>query len=291
MCICEKGHWTDECRSFPDMKFRKGLLKGKCFICLRTGHTIKDCKIEKPCFHYGQVKNRHCSLCPKKFGKEIWQLSFSTLLSYGQKVIKQTANVKVSNNENRIPTIKTRILMETGSQRTYVTKELKQLQLNPLARESYAVFTFGSSKPKQISNPLVTLDLQLNKGRNLHIKASVVLKISRESLRSRLDKTTIKKLEGYKLADESSKIGVLIGNDHFREILMSGKVKLGLILSGRTNTKQKKNYATTVFTRTTSRIQNQINNNLAMETAFSSDPPIENFWCLETMGITDNLKE
>ena len=72
---------------------------------------------------------------------------------------------------------------------------------------------------------------------------------------------------------------------------MSGKVKLGLTLSGRTNTKQEKNYATTVFARTTTRIQNQINNNLAMETAFSSDPPIENFWCLETMGITDNLKE
>ena len=47
----------------------------------------------------------------------------------------------------------------------------------------------------------------------------------------------------------------------------------------------------TVFTRTTGRIQNQINNNLTMETALSSDPPIEDFWGLETIGITDNPKQ
>ena len=69
--FCEKGHWTDECRSFPDIESRKGQLKGKCFICQRTGHTIKYCNFEEPCFHCGQVKNHHCSLCPKKFVKEI----------------------------------------------------------------------------------------------------------------------------------------------------------------------------------------------------------------------------
>ena len=82
--------------SFPDMESRKGQLIGKCFICLRTGHTIKDCKIEKQCLHCGQVKNHHRSLCPNKFGKEICTQRFSTLLSYGEKVIMQ--NVEVSNN-------------------------------------------------------------------------------------------------------------------------------------------------------------------------------------------------
>ena len=69
---------------------------------------------------------------------------------------------------------------------------------------------------------------------------------------------------------------------------MSGKVeidkslsplesKLGWILSGRINTKQEPNYAMTAFTRTASRIQNQINKNLTMEKALSSDPHIEDF--------------
>ena len=47
----------------------------------------------------------------------------------------------------------------------------------------------------------------------------------------------------------------------------------------------------TVFTQTASRIQNQINNNLIMETVLSSDSPIEYFWRLETIGITDNLRQ
>ena len=97
-----------------------------------------------------------------------------------------------TNNENQIPTIKARILMDTGSFRTYVTDEIaKQLQLNPSTRESYAVFPFGSGKPNQINTPK----------RNLPITASVAPNISGGILRSPLDKTSIKKLEGCKLTD------------------------------------------------------------------------------------------
>ena len=140
----------------------------------------------------------------------------------------------------------------------------KQLQLNPSARESYVLFTFGSNNPKQICNPLVTIYLKVNKGRNLTITGSVVPKISGEILRSPLDKTSIMKLEEYKLEDipplqdESSEIGFLILNDHYEEILMSGKLeidkslyvfvsKIGLSLSGQTNTKLEPNYAVKVL--------------------------------------------
>ena len=39
------------------------------------------------------------------------------------------------------------------------------------------------------------------------------------------------------------------------------------------------------------RAEFRINNNLIMETALSSDPPIEDFWRLETIGITDKLRQ
>ena len=72
------------------------------------------------------------------------------------------------------------------------------------------------------------------------------------------------KLEEYKLADipplqdESSEIGFLILNDHYEEILMSRKLeidkslyvfesKIGLSLSGQTNTKLEPNYAVKVL--------------------------------------------
>ena len=47
--FCER-HWTDECRSFPDIESRKGQLNGKGFICLKNGHTIKDCKVANHVF-------------------------------------------------------------------------------------------------------------------------------------------------------------------------------------------------------------------------------------------------
>ena len=136
--------------------------------------------------------------------------------------------------------------MDTGSQRANVTEEIvQQLQLSPSARENYAMFTYVSSKPKQISTPLVVFNLKLNNGRSLTITASLIPKISGEILRSPLDNASIKKLKGYKLADtpplqdESSEIGILIGNDHYGEILMSEKIEIdkGLYLLESTRVK------------------------------------------------------
>ena len=51
-------------------------------------------------------------------------------------------------------------------------------------------------------------------------------------MRSPLDNEVFKKLKGYKLGDtpplqdESSEIGILTRNDHYGEILMSGKVEI-----------------------------------------------------------------
>ena len=93
-----------------------------------------------------------------------------------------------------------------------------------------------------------------------------------------------------------------ISHYYYVEILMSGKVemdkgfylpesKLAWILFKRTNAKQEPNYAMTVFTQATSRIQNQINNNLTMETALPSDLLIEDLCRLKTIEISDNLKQ
>ena len=46
----------------------------------------------------------------------------------------------------------TRVLMDTGSQRTYITKEIiKRLKLTIEGNVKLTVFTFGASKPKEIT--------------------------------------------------------------------------------------------------------------------------------------------
>ena len=65
--FCDGYHWTDECQKYRTVEDRKQRIKGKCFICLRPGHRIKDCKVVKPCYHCKESRSHHRSLCPRKF--------------------------------------------------------------------------------------------------------------------------------------------------------------------------------------------------------------------------------
>ena len=52
----------------------------------------------------------------------------------------------------------TRVLMDTGSQRTYTTEEIfKKLNLTTEGNFKLTLFTFGASKPKEITTPTVTI--------------------------------------------------------------------------------------------------------------------------------------
>ena len=73
----------------------------------------------------------------------------------------------------------TRILMDTGSQRTYITKELADnLQLKTRETQEYSVYTFGNKKPKKITTSFVELAIKTQKGDYILIKASIVPQIT-----------------------------------------------------------------------------------------------------------------
>ena len=118
------------------------------------------------------------------------------------------------------------------------------------------MFTFGASKPKEITTPIVTMLLKLKKGNKISIKASVVPEISgnvqREPIKIENQFEIVRK---YKLADtlpkhiESSSIWILTGNDYYNDIMSTERMKIqeGLHIikskfswmnSGRTKTKQ-----------------------------------------------------
>ena len=74
-CIfCEGKHWSDECQQYRDLKTRKEKLKGRCFICLKKDHQVKDCKSkDRQCVHCEEKDKHHRSLCFEKFGKTTQQ--------------------------------------------------------------------------------------------------------------------------------------------------------------------------------------------------------------------------
>ena len=165
-----KDHWSDQCKTYPTVESRKAKIKGNCFICLKPNHLLKDCKVNKPCFHCQKVGNHHRSLCPKRFSsnEESETLAMfadplmvpeteSSLLVSGEQVLMQTALTDVVNLDTS-KKLSTRLLLDCGSQRTYISEDLvNKLQLVPNNTEILTVFTFGSTKPKEFK---VTVDLQ-----------------------------------------------------------------------------------------------------------------------------------
>ena len=90
----------------------------------------------------------------------------------------QTALATVENPET-LRSEETRLLMDTGSQRTYITKELvDNLQLKTRETQEYSFCTFGNKKPKKITTSLVELTIKTKKGDDIRIKASIVPQIT-----------------------------------------------------------------------------------------------------------------
>ena len=132
-CIfCEGRYWSDECRRYPNIASRKEKIKVRCYTCLRKNHRAKECKLpERFYVHCGDKGKHHRSLCPTKFGesnKENEDIrkhqTENNLIALGENVVMQTALVTVENSDNNALKMETRVLLETGSQRTYKTKDL-----------------------------------------------------------------------------------------------------------------------------------------------------------------------
>ena len=278
-CIfCEGNHWSDECPKYTTIPSRKDRIKGRCFVCFKQNHQSKKCNKTRLCYHCGESKRHHRSLCPQKFpsrheaaSQQVSQPRESGLISVGEKTVMQTALGQASNPSNS-PFMETRILLDSGSNRTYITKKLSEkLQLREIGRGTVTTYTFGCKKPKNFPTSLVELGLQRNNGKPLMIQARGVPHITRSVERTPINASQRKQLEGNcKLSDtlpttlQISNLGLLLGNDYYHDNILPEKEKIadglylinsifGWILSGRTsgNNNPNTNTAMFVITRTT----------------------------------------
>ena len=99
------------------------------------------------------------------------------MLATGEQVILQTAlNEAMDPGQSKSEI--TRVLMDTGSQRTYITEKIvKKLNLTTEGNVNLTVFTFGASKPEEITSPVITVLLKSKRGNTVSMKASVVPEI------------------------------------------------------------------------------------------------------------------
>ena len=187
----------------------------------------------------------------------------------------------------------TRVFMDTGSRRTYITEEISEkLKFTTEGNIKLTAFTFGASRPKEIGTPIVTMLLKSKKGNTVSIKASVVPEIRGNVQRVpiKID-NQFKIIRKYELADtlpkhtESSSIGVLFGNDYYSDIMSTRRIKIqealyiikrkfDWMINGRTKNRNKEENAMSVMTRSTNNILLEIHQFTLVEPSLQPTPDI-----------------
>ena len=123
----------------------------RCFNCLRFGHNAKECQNPKTCRHCQE--RHHQSICslldqqkpkPKAVPLKETETTTTTMSNKSKgTVLLQTAKAMAINDVTS-ETSSVRILLDTGSQHTYITSRLKsKLNLAPVKSETLHLNTFG----------------------------------------------------------------------------------------------------------------------------------------------------
>ena len=270
--FCKKDHYSNECNEITDPRERKALITAakRCYNCLRTGHSVKDCRQTRKC-HYCHGKH-NTALCtsakrsdnvpetkanisitkpsPKQQEESDQSMDGSTLTTATSRektnVLLQTARAYVYGEDQEERGIETTVLFDIGSQKSYITEKLKnRLLLKTKGSESINLNTFGSNKYTRQNCDKVQVNLRA--GDNVVVINALSFPTLCSPIAARVDVSDYPHLQGLALADTFSssdkEIGILIGADHYHDIV-TGEVikgslgpvatssKLGWLLSG-----------------------------------------------------------
>ena len=167
VCVyCNQGHPSSQCSQITDIKARKAVLrqKARCFVCTKSGHIAKSCPSNYTCRKCS--RKHHISLCES--GKpqvrmldgkskascsnqeQVPCVSTGTVgchVNNHNNVLLQTGLAKISNVSQPGYILKSRLLFDCGSQRSFISTELRdKLNLPTIRKESVMVKTFGTEQ-------------------------------------------------------------------------------------------------------------------------------------------------
>ena len=232
-CIyCDQSHWSDECSNCSTLQERREKLKGYCYICLKKGHQSKNCTRNKICARCGKRNQHHRSLCPNLFVNKNPSPGLSSIEGVVEtkpadmtksNVLMQTATTVIKNTEGNLSR-PVHVILDSGSQRTYVTERIaKDIKLELGVSENLSITTFGVNRSTQVQCKSSRLQLILKDGSTMSIKVTVISEITVKLTRAPLSSSDIKFLKDSSLEDkladtlvtntESFQVDMLLGND------------------------------------------------------------------------------
>lgn len=232
----------------------------------------------------------------------------NAFVSSSEMVLMQTASTDVMNPSNYLQEA-TRIIFDSGSQRTYISQRLaSKLQLKSEREEEIKLVTFGSDKPKTVKTSSANLCIKLNKGKCFDMVVNIVPVISGKVQRRKIDVSSMEHLRHFvkdvELADtiptenESTSIELLVGNDYYLDLILSQRIevqpglyllasKLGWIVTGRTQEVEIRSTETSMLILSNTSVMS-ISENTSIDSLIYSKPDLTDFWNLESIGITEH---
>ena len=243
LCVyCKGDHFSAACESFKDAKARKEILRkdGRCFLCLFQGHKVSQCTSKRRCRKCN--RKHHQSICepPNPTGngtdsneQENTENTTTSVVRTRTKVLLQTAKAQAYTMKGELITV--RLLLDSGSQRSYITNHLIQrLQLKPTRRERLNLNTFGNEQFNKRECRVVKVELRTLEG-DVVIEALGFPSIC-SPLPVAVEVDQYPHLQGLELADRndcdsdcstSKAIDILIGSDHYWEVVTGNAVREG----------------------------------------------------------------
>ncbi|XP_011410528.1 PREDICTED: uncharacterized protein LOC100633078 [Amphimedon queenslandica] len=312
-CYCSEKHEPSLCKNVVLIEPRKQILKGRgyCFNCLRKGHRVRDCRAPPKCT---ECKSKHHpSICLKavksESSKETLNLQvnvsnlnpeappFTSLSSTSQAeendtVLLQTVRVTAFNPSNPALCREAKVILDSGSQRSYVTQDLKkEMALKVKSKKSMSIAAFGSTTQREEEYDIVEIGLRTEEG-------SIILRLLAVPLICgpipaapiEISKRYYEHLSNLDLAvPDEGEPQILIGLDYYWSVV-SGEViqassgpsalytKFGWVLSGPMSGIMHDSSAAL------------ITHVLKVETGPTNreiDKRLRSFWDLESLGIVD----
>ena len=173
---CKGNHTSASCTVVTQISVRKQILrkKGKCFVCLRTGHLAANCQRPRPGCSRSTL-NHHVSKCEsQKLSSPLkdqqttngntkessnntsdqgtsheTNQTTNMLIDSRTSILLQTARANVKKPGSDQPEANSRIIFDSCSQRSYITEELQRTLHLPVAgQDTLLIKTFGEVSAK-----------------------------------------------------------------------------------------------------------------------------------------------
>ena len=313
VCVyCKGEHYSASCEKVKEVATRKDVLRkeGRCFLCLTNGHRVSNCSSPRRCRRCG--RKHHQSLCTQNTADRNTDTASNanldtttptttcTARSVKTYVLLQTAHTFAYTADEKLVPI--RVLMDNGSQRSYVTDKLKsQLQLKPIKRERIVLNTFGNDSFQKRECEQIEVRLQGRYEEDVVITAATFPTIC-SPLQTMVEVDQYQHLQGLDLADcnysdhdtSGNNIDMLIGSDFYWDVVIGDLVraekgpvavssKFGWLLSGPMKVNQSKGDFV---------MSNMIIEGIELEEVqASSDTDVvealQRFWDTENIGINE----